>query len=198
VVTDPGGDCTVRADKGRLTVTVPGTHHNLHPQIGPNNAPRILRELEGDFTVQVRVSFELDPSEESTLAGGAPFIGAGLLLWQDDRTFLRLERNVYRLPNVTDPICYPPLFSYFENGRYMGTDPPPARASFFKGPGTYLRLQRRGQTVSAAYSHDGKGWTGVKEINVALPQKLHVGVAAVSTSAKPFTATFEGLASTSP
>jgi hypothetical protein len=190
-VINPDGDCTIRPEKGRVTITIPGTHHNLNPLIGPNNAPRVLQEIGGDFTAQVRVSGEFDPGERSTFADGAPFNGAGLVLWQDDRNFLRLERNAWRVPGNAEPVCYPPLLEYYEDGRYLDTNPPAAPASFFKGSATYLRLQRRGDSASAAYSHDGQEWFPVKAIKVGLPAKVQVGTAAVSTSAKPFTVKFE-------
>jgi hypothetical protein len=191
-VTNPDGDCTIRPEKGQVTITIPGTHHNLNPLIGRNNAPRVLREVEGDFTAQVRVTGEFDPGERSTLTDGAPFNGAGLVLWQDDRNFLRLERNAWRVPANAEPVCYPPLLEYYEDGRYLDTNPPAAPASFFKGSTTYLRLQRRGDSVSTAYSHDGQEWFPVKAIKVGLSGKVQVGIAAVSTSTKPFTVKFEG------
>jgi regulation of enolase protein 1 (concanavalin A-like superfamily) len=47
--------------------------------------------------------------------------------------------------------------------------------------------------VAASYSHDGKEWTAVKEVAVDLPKQVHVGVAAVNSSDKPFTVEFEDL-----
>jgi hypothetical protein len=32
-VIDPDSDCTIRAAQGAVTITVPGTHHNLNPLI---------------------------------------------------------------------------------------------------------------------------------------------------------------------
>jgi len=64
---------------------------------------------------------------------------------------------------------------------------------FFQGRSTWLRLERRGQKVTASYSHDGKDWTAAKEITVELPKKIQIGVSAVNTSTKPFKAEFEDL-----
>jgi Protein of unknown function (DUF1349) len=141
--------------------------------------------------VQVRVSGDFEPGEQSTLRGSAPFLGAGLLVWQDDSNFLRLERNAFRVAHVPEPVCYPPLLEYYQDGRYVETNPPTDRASFFQGPATSLRLRRRGETMAAAYSHDGKEWSPVKEIQVQLPRKVWVGVAVTTTATRPFTATFE-------
>ncbi|HEY2158536.1 MAG TPA: hypothetical protein VGH33_23100, partial [Isosphaeraceae bacterium] len=55
-LTDPKGDCQASIDGGRLTITVPGTHHNLCAEVGEMEAPRVLRKIDGDFVVQAKVS----------------------------------------------------------------------------------------------------------------------------------------------
>lgn len=190
-VTDPDRDCKLTAEKGKLTVTVPGTNHNLNPAVGMN-APRVLREVEGDFTATVKVTGEFDPGETASLPGGGPFNGAGLLVWADDRNYLRVERDIWWVPEIKKHACYPPLVEYYKDGEYQDTDPPGTTDEFFKGKSTYLRVERKGKMVTASYSHDGKKWTAAKEVAVDLPRKVRVGVAAVSTSAKPFAVEFEG------
>lgn len=61
-VTNSDGDCTFKADKGKLTITVPGNLHDLHPNRGMN-APRVLQEVEGDFTATVKVTCALTPGK---------------------------------------------------------------------------------------------------------------------------------------
>src|SRR5438309_1058286 len=61
-VTDPDGDCTFKEDKGKLTITVPAGFHGLHPKRAMN-APRVLREVEGDFTATVKVTCALKPGK---------------------------------------------------------------------------------------------------------------------------------------
>ena len=65
-VVDPDGDCKFDAARGSLSIAIPGTHHNLNPAVR-QNAPRVLQEVEGDFTVQVRVSGDFEPGQRSTL-----------------------------------------------------------------------------------------------------------------------------------
>jgi regulation of enolase protein 1 (concanavalin A-like superfamily) len=189
-VIDPDGDCTIQSEKGKVTITVPEKNHNLAPQIG-QNAPRIPQEIEGDFTLEVKVSGDFKPTDRSTLEGGRSFNGAGLLLWQDEKNFLRLERNVFRIPEQNLSVCYPPLLELYTDGQYMNTNPEPQQDTFFKGRSTYLRLERRGGIVRASLSDDGKEWPLVKELRVDFPKKLKVGVAAISTSAEPFNVEFE-------
>src|SRR4051794_37371747 len=54
--TDPKGDCRFERDRGQLTITVPGEGHDLDPVDDVAlDAPRLLRPVEGDFAVEVRV-----------------------------------------------------------------------------------------------------------------------------------------------
>jgi hypothetical protein len=189
VLTDPDGDCAVRAEKEKLVITVPGTNHNLNPAISIN-APRVLRSVEADFSATVKVSGDFQPGRRATIPG-YPFNGAGLLLWQDEQNFLRLERNLWWVPEVGRHACYPPLVEYYQGGRYQGTNPEGILEAFFQGRSTFLRLERIGNRVTAAYSHDGKVWTTAREIAVTFPKKVFVGVAAVNSSDQPFSVEFE-------
>ena len=90
---DLDNDCAVREEAGKLMITIPGGTHDLNMELGGMNAPRVLREVDGDFTVQVKVSGGFDPGNEAAKSGTAPFNSAGLLLWQDEKNYLRLERN---------------------------------------------------------------------------------------------------------
>lgn len=195
-VTDPDGDCPVRIDKSKLTITIPATEHDLNPRL-KMNAPRILREVDGDFDVQVKVSGAFNPGKQPT-GGGFPFNGAGLLVWQNDSNYLRLERNLWWDTTQGKHGCYPPLFEYFKNGQYMDTDPPGTLRPFFQGRSTYLRLERRGQVITALYSHDGQQWRQVSEIVVAFPDRVSVGMAALNTSDKIFVVEFEEFKLTKP
>src|SRR6185369_8187758 len=60
-VVDPDGDCTIRFRQGKLSITVPGTPHDLSPLYEKKNAPRVLREVTGDFSVRVKVSGDFEP-----------------------------------------------------------------------------------------------------------------------------------------
>ena len=50
---DPLGDCRFDKDWDKLTITVPGIDHVWDKKT--STAPCLLREVEGDFVVQVRV-----------------------------------------------------------------------------------------------------------------------------------------------
>src|SRR5947199_401510 len=71
------------------------------------------------------------------------------------------------------------------------TNSPGTTDEFFKGRSTHLRLERKGNEVTASYSHDGKEWTAVKTLTVDLPAQLQVGVAAVNSSNREFVVEFD-------
>lgn len=77
LVTDPDMDCEFSLSAKKISITVPGTIHDLHPARGMN-APCVLRSVTGDFTVQVKVTADFQPGRTSE-GRGAPFNGAGIL-----------------------------------------------------------------------------------------------------------------------
>jgi WD40 repeat protein/serine/threonine protein kinase len=183
-VIDPAGDCTVRAADGKLTIAVPGTDHDLTRD--DRSAPRLLQAVEGDFTFQVKVTGDFDPSK-------AGFNGAGLLLWIDHENYLRLERNVWFDVPTGKFVGYAPLFEYWRNGKRMRMNPLGTLEPFFKGRSTYLRLQRRVGNLVASVSHDGTEWISLPPLRIDLPKTVRVGVDAVSTSERPFVVEFSEL-----
>jgi hypothetical protein len=190
-VTDPDGDCTVIGGKRMLTIKVPGGTHDLNVTHGGTQAPRVLRSVVGDFTAQVKVTCDLTPGDKPGKEGSASsFFGAGLLLWQDKDNYLRLERNAWWVADAARHASYPPLVEYFKNGEYQNTDPAGTLDGAFKGRSTWLRLERKGDSVTASYSHDGKEWTEAKTVEVKLPEKVQIGVDAVNTSAKELAVEF--------
>ena len=81
VWTDPNNDVTYSftAHTGFLRLTVP--EDNDLAGVTNYDAPRLLVPQKGDFTLETLVEF--DPQET--------YQGAGLLVWQDENSFLRLE-----------------------------------------------------------------------------------------------------------
>src|SRR5579885_324390 len=79
---DPQGSLSITAPRGSDLNSSPDHGHNL-------NAPRLLQSITGDFTIQthLQVHFTAKNFQSAT-----PFQSAGLLLWQDEHTFLRFER----------------------------------------------------------------------------------------------------------
>jgi regulation of enolase protein 1 (concanavalin A-like superfamily) len=182
-VVDPLGDCGFTQAGDRLTVTVPGDpSHNLNPTAGFNfDAPRILRDIEGDFEAHVTVLPYPLPQSAASTSPSVPYVGAGLVVWQDETHFLRLFRS------------WMPTANTFIHPEWYGEGAAPAE----KTPSvpdlpTHLRVRRAGGSLQLAVSLDGKAWTDVTTTNLRLTDRVRVGVAVVNSVNQEFTARFEG------
>jgi hypothetical protein len=193
---DPRGDCRFERKGDKLTITVPGEGHELDVKKGRLNAPYLLRNIEGDFAAQVRVGADFRHAE---LVGRGVERGAGLLLVDEKtilspqgKTFISLQRvaGADDLPLPGGEVARFPLCSS-EPGlgvRYYTHGPPLGKPAF-------LRLVRRGEELTMAYSQDGEKWTPTRALRFSgglkLPRKLKVGVYAESTAPGPFKAVFD-------
>src|SRR6478672_5429970 len=119
-VVDPDGDCKVTEDKGTLTLTVPKTHHDLTYQedVTKLNAPRVLQPVEGDFTLTVTVKAYPPPMGLQSSSGKHTFCSTGLLIWQDDKHYVRLERASSGSGDDTNLFGY---MEYFADGKTLAS-----------------------------------------------------------------------------
>jgi serine/threonine protein kinase/regulation of enolase protein 1 (concanavalin A-like superfamily) len=182
---DPDANCKLAIGLGQDTATiqVPGTAHLLSAELGRMNAPRVLREVRGDFEARVRVAGVTSPSSRSTMAPYPPYHGAGLLIWQDPQNYVRLEiateirqRRTYHYAN----------YEYRKDGRLASSV-----GQKIEGEATFVRLERVGGVIQAAIGPDGTVWTPLPPLDVALSDPVKVGLTAISTSSKPLVATFQ-------
>src|SRR5262245_42497543 len=96
-VIDPDGNCKVRLSGSKISIAIPGSDHSLAIERGQSNAPRVLKEWEGDFQVSVTVDAPFPKAAKSTVTGRNPFHGAGLLVFADAKNtvqFLAARRFV--------------------------------------------------------------------------------------------------------
>jgi regulation of enolase protein 1 (concanavalin A-like superfamily) len=184
---DPDGDCKVSSENGRVTIMIPGTVHALSAELEKMNAPRILREVDGDFIAQVKVSGVVPPRDPSLVPSRRPFRSAGLLLWRDAGHYIRLERAGMDLDGRS--VTYA-NFELRKDRRFERVGD--AFEHPLDGEETYLRLQRRGQTVIASVSPDGTHWTSLEPLALEMPRRVQIGIAAVQNTSAPFETRFEG------
>lgn len=79
------GSATYSTTQGFLSLSAP-PDSDLNPTHHRNfSAPRLLQPISGDFTLSTRIS---------SLSPRANWQGAGILIWQDQATFLRVELAV--------------------------------------------------------------------------------------------------------
>jgi regulation of enolase protein 1 (concanavalin A-like superfamily) len=161
---DPVGDCKFTIARNKLTIQVPPNEHLLDAERGVMNAPRVLHEVEGDFIVQVKVTVE----------ARTPFFGAGLLLLKDDKTYIRLE-SAHMISGGTDELSYL-NWEIRKDGSWDRQGD--ASEMPLSDKEVYLRLERRDGKVYCGVSTDGARWSSLEPIEVELPKKVHVGIAA--------------------
>ena len=111
------------------------------------NAPRILRDIKGDFDLSVRVAGTSHPGGKATTTVYSPYHGAGLLIWQDEENYVRLEIAADLQHGKARPYVN---FEYRKEGALavssgiMNTD-----------GSNHLRLKRRGDEIYASFGPDG-------------------------------------------
>jgi regulation of enolase protein 1 (concanavalin A-like superfamily) len=183
---DPGEDCEIRPVARSLTVKLPGTLHDLNPDSGKLNAPRIIRPVEGDFSITVKVAGDFKPGGTSTNPKGVPYNGAGIIIWSDPDNFIRLERGaMLRQGKIGTYIAFEE-----REGGYRGA----VHNGRFQAGDCYLRVERKGSRIFGAVSTDGSKWQCLKPIETVWPPRLRVGLPAINSSSEPFTVRFEELA----
>jgi WD40 repeat protein/serine/threonine protein kinase/regulation of enolase protein 1 (concanavalin A-like superfamily) len=191
---DPDEGCAFKLEGGALALTVPGSAHVLDIERGKMNAPRVLRPVEGDFIVQMKVGGKFDPRRPSTFTS-APYHGAGFFIRQDDNNYLRLERACFW--NGREHVPYA-NFEVRANGRLdrFGTATVLTRLDNDKD--AWLKLERRGNDFKAYASQQAGKWQELGMKTMTAPQRLEVGVAAINSALESFTPRFSGLELTAP
>ena len=187
VAIDPQKDCEFSRDVERLTMKIVASRHQRGGEKMSLNAPRVMREVEGDFTITVKVVGNFHPGGPSTNPMSAPWHGAGILVWNDADNYIRLERaSVNRGGNVSPYIN----FEEFKSGVHGVTNNGDANEG-----NCWLRMERKGGTIIGSVSFDGGVWKELKPMQIAWPAKLKLGLQATTTSSLlPWTVSFENYA----
>jgi hypothetical protein len=169
---NPKGACLFERKGEELAITVAGGEHRLGLTRGAPGAPCLLREADGDFTLQVRVAGP---------AGAHESCRAGVLLLAGKAS---ARAELHPGEEAWAAAWFKAPHACHGAGRDWGA-----------GKAAYLRLERRGQRLLTAVSADGKEWSRLleREPPFDLPDKVKVGVFASSTAEGTFKATFDNL-----
>jgi hypothetical protein len=172
---DPLGDCRFDKEGDKLTISVPGKGHTFGREVAGISAPHLLREVEGDFSVEVRVVGDF---RDANFNPGETRRGGGLLL-ADGVNLVRFGRFVDDGNSIELQVAGP------DGGRCMGG------AAAFPEP-IHLRIERRKDVLTMKFSRDRREWsTPFAPYLVALPKKLKVGVFAESMAPGSFAPVFD-------
>lgn len=197
--TDPDKDCKIRREKGALTIEMPGSVHEYSLYRKRLNAPRLLRDIEGDFEMEVRIRIDCRPSAQSSVKDQPSYVSAGFLTIPPDSNGIAMERLEYRVTGQGDEVdgCAVILDAGNKLGESysaLSKKNHPLWPFNEKPDYVYLRLARRGQLLGIYISPDRKKWLSIGGSNsVGLPSKLTVGLAAFSTSTDPSKVVFDQL-----
>jgi hypothetical protein len=149
-VIDPDSDCRVTLEGSKLTIAIPPTKHDLSVEVGDVNSPRVLSDIEGDFIAPVKVAGNVRHTGKRTSDRFRAYHGGGLLLWQDGRTYIRLERAA-----ITDEeegvVIHHAKFELRYDGMRIESE---NSVVMIPDKDTYLRLERRGGRISGSVSRD--------------------------------------------
>lgn len=187
--TDPDKDCRYTLKGSELRVSLPASWHIQWPNRrgATNNAPRILREVEGDFTAVVRVTF---PVPDQVPKEVWPYCSGGLVAWESDTAYYLVRRCGGEVNGNREAAW----------SHHVAAD---AHASAVQGLGkpaesALVRLKRTGKQVTAGWSRDGKEWTDFHSTDVAWGAKVQVGVIAENCLDKTAEITFDEYSLTVP
>src|SRR5262245_40272288 len=160
---DPDKDCRFTKGRGSLTIQLPAKDHDINGNRKRNNAPRLLRDFEGDFRMEVRVSGDFHASAESTSPGAAAFTAAGLIFMLGDVRESSIRVELGRARSEREALSYVGLksFSAKATGSVTATATEGREDWPLKRGATeaYLRLERSGDMFTSFSSPDGKKWT---------------------------------------
>jgi len=196
---DPDKDSVVTRKSQWVTMELPGGKpHLLHRggQWPLLNSPRLLRDVEGDFTAEVRVTSDWNNlSVLSSHRIRAPQVRAGLVFLpahkSEEAGHYSMQYGARREGKALV------RFTYIELDDLSCICPqtaeprlPPAGAK-----SVYVRLVRKGKSVSGWVSADGRRWlkqgSNNEEPPDSLPERGKLGLVACSTSLAKFKVTFD-------
>jgi regulation of enolase protein 1 (concanavalin A-like superfamily) len=147
-----------------------------------------LQSVEGDFTIQVKVSGVFAPLDMNNQDRRA-YHGAGFVILKDDQTYIRLDRACYW--DGTGNQVYG-NFELRQGGKIerFGT-PDDLRLDNLKD--TWLKIERKGDRFYGYATQDRGDWHPLGDKTVEMGAKLRIGVAAINSSLQPFAPQFSEL-----
>jgi hypothetical protein len=155
--------------------------------------PRVSRTVSGDFELTVKVLDAALPGKDAKHTHTWPATRAGLFV-EGDGYGLEFHLHQY-FPKVNGETKAEPtrciwVDSWFPRGG-AGSSLKQAES----GKSTYLRVTRKGKTVTVSYSFDGKDWSAPysPRQELAFPDEVTVGVFFAHTTYQVLEATFDGL-----
>ena len=170
---------------------------NNAPQYNLFNAPCALVRVDGDFVAMVKVTSSYDPGGEGIVVPTGKklpfsFQSAGLLIWQDEKNFIRLERSKGSDGNGLG-FVHRTLIEYYKGGKLVGVD-------YRNVPEQTVVLiaHRTGGTLKLLFGLPPNAAIVFQDLALDFNKEIFVGVAAANLSKRPFQARLEDFTLKSP
>lgn len=187
---DPDKDCTFKLDRKKLVITVPDKAHPVATQAGKlATAPRVLREVTGDFVARVKVVCRL-PQVARAKVGKSWEYAAGLIVEQNERRYVSIEITRFATTTTDGPLTQLHRRACWD-GTAITTCTNDGKTDLEAE--TWLELARVGDRIHVATTHNsGQTWDSISDpVRHTLPQDIKVGLIAGHSGPAGFTATFE-------
>jgi S1-C subfamily serine protease len=178
-------------EPGATVIDLPaGVALNNAPQIKLFNAPCSLVKVDGDFVALVQVADTFDPGGKAVPLPNKPnglgfsFQSAGLLIWQDEKNFIRFERSK-RSDGKNGFLCWV-LVEIYEEGKA-------AEIRHIPVPDlpTALVAARKGGSLQLLFAMPPNGFAVFNEMSLDFNKEIFVGVAASNLSQRAYQARLE-------
>ncbi len=172
---------------GSTTIDLPaGVPLNNAPQYNLFNAPCALVRVGGDFVTGVEVANTFDPGSEGVVVPTGKklpfsFQSAGLLIWQDEKNFVRFERNKKSDGRIS--VQNQILVEVYKGGREVAVH-------YLDVPEIPIALLaiRKGGSLRLLFALPNKQMVLFQEMLVDFKPDVFVGVAAANLSARAYQA----------
>ncbi len=178
---DKAGGCKITRKGEKLTLSVMGSN--------PGKPALLLREVEGDFVLEVRVSGEFG----SALRMGERKAGVVLVI---DGSHSRMDRVTEVEAGIVTGGFNAVLTG---NGQMMACVSGPGQGNDI-GNVSHFRVRRKGNVFILEAKEDRKEWTTMNNgfPVLILPKRIKIGVSAEATAPGPFNVEFDQFRLTKP
>ncbi len=172
---------------GMTIIDLPGgVAANNSPQNNLYNAPCALVRVDGDFVAVVEVLDTFDPGGEGVILPSGKkfptsFQSTGILIWQDEKNFVRIERSMGSDGKIS--MLNRVLVEVYKNGRE-------AAIHYIDVPEQQIAVAaiRKGGSLQLLFAMPPKQLSVFHEMAVDFDNEVFVGLAAANLSKRPFQA----------
>lgn len=156
---DPKADASYETSGGSIIMRAP-KGNDLWPTTN-FDAPRLTKEVTGDFTLQTRLRGNW----------ATDYNGSGLTVHVGRTSVIRFERGIngFGIPGQHIALLG------FVDGRETGRG-----HIMFSNTDLYLRLERKGNDFTGFVSSDGANWQRVASVTVRFPETVNAGLVLVN------------------